>query len=145
MQSKTSILIVDDQPALCESLRLTLELAGYDVATAADGVEALDILQSHAIGLILADIAMPRMDGYQLCERVREHRQWMRIPFLFLSARTTEWEMRYGKSLGADDYLAKPIEPEDLLGCVHQQLDRAQKLERRIADVTLLGEALERG
>lgn len=121
MATRTSILIVDDQPALCDSLRL------------------------HSIDLILADIAMPRMDGYQLCEWVREHRQWMRIPFLFLSARTTEWEVRYGKSLGADEYLTKPIEPEDLLRCVHQQLDRAHKVEWRIANVALLDEALERG
>jgi len=140
MEIRASILIVDDQPALRDNLRLTLELAGYAVATASDGVEAIEILQCRPIDLILADIAMPRMDGYQLCERIHMHRQWMRIPFLFLSARTSEWEIRYGMSLGADDYLAKPIEPEDLLGSVHLQIGRAQQLEQRIANVVQLGE-----
>ena len=78
------ILVVDDQPDLLENIGLALESAGYQVLTAGDGVEALAVLQSQPVDLILADIAMPRMNGYQLYERVRENVQWVAIPFLFL-------------------------------------------------------------
>src|SRR6266545_1938800 len=110
-----SILIVDDQPQLLESIRMTLELAGYHVCTAGTGIEALTILQAQRIDLILTDIEMPQLDGYQLCRCVRADGRWSAIPLLFLSAYGDEEDMRYAKSLGADDYLLKPIEPEDLL------------------------------
>jgi len=123
-----TILVVDDQPELAESLRLTLASAGYDVVAAGNGVEALTALQARAIDLILADIAMPQMNGYQLFERVRENPRWIAIPFLFLTVRTMDSDIRYGKELGADDYLTKPIQPEDLLAAIHGRLRRAREL-----------------
>jgi DNA-binding response OmpR family regulator len=123
-----SILVVDDQPDLVENIKLTLEAADYAVLTAADGIEALEVLPSQQIDLILADIAMPRMNGYQLYERVRGNPQWVTIPFIFLTARALDSDIRYGKELGADDYLTKPIQPEDLLAAVQGRLRRAQQL-----------------
>ncbi len=123
-----SILVVDDQPDLLENISLTLETAGYQALAAADGIEALEILQSHSVDLILADIAMPRMNGYQLYERVRHNRQWVTIPFLFLTARALDSDIRYGKQLGVDDYLTKPIQPEDLLAAIEGKLRRTQQL-----------------
>ena len=123
-----TILVVDDQPDLLEAISLTLELAGHQVLTAGDGVDALAVLQSQPVDLILADIAMPRMNGYQLYERARENAQWVAIPFLFLTARAMDSDIRYGKELGADDYLTKPIQPEDLLAAVHGRLRRAEQL-----------------
>ena len=117
-----TILVVDDQPDLLENISLTLESAGHQVLTAGDGVEALAVLQSQPVDLILADIAMPRMNGYQLYERVRENVQWVAIPFLFLTARAMDSDIRYGKELGSDDYLIKPIQPEDLLAAVQGRL-----------------------
>jgi DNA-binding response OmpR family regulator len=122
------ILIVDDQPELLDNLRLTLEAAGYQILTAADGIEALGILQAQAVDLILADIAMPGMNGYQLYERVRQNPDWTFMPFIFLTARTLDSDIRFGKELGVDDYLAKPIQPEDLLAAVSGKLRRAQQL-----------------
>ncbi|MEO7910790.1 MAG: response regulator [Roseiflexaceae bacterium] len=116
------ILVVDDQPQLLDSIQMTLELVGYRVRTAGTGIEALTILQAQPIDLILTDIEMPKLDGYQLCQRVRAERQWSAIPLLFLSAHGDEEDMRYAKSLGADGYLLKPIEPEDLLAAVHDSL-----------------------
>jgi CheY-like chemotaxis protein len=116
------ILVVDDQPQLLESIKMTLELAGYGVCTAGTGIEALTVLQAQLIDLILTDIAMPQLDGYQLCRRVRADDRWNAIPLLVLSARGAEEDMRYAKALGADDYLMKPIEPEDLLTAVHDWL-----------------------
>src|SRR5687768_2184199 len=101
------ILVVDDQPQLLESIRMTLELAGYRVCTAGTGIEALTVLQAQLIDLILTDIAMPQLDGYQLCRHVRADGRWSAIPLLVLSARGAEEDMRYAKALGADDYLMK--------------------------------------
>ena len=130
METTTCILVVDDQPDLLDNLSLTLEAAGYQVLTAGDGIEALALLQSQPVHLILADIAMPRLNGYQLYERVRQNPDWVAIPFLFLTARTLDSDIRYGKELGVDDYLPKPIQPEDLLAVVHGKLKRAQQLAR---------------
>jgi len=130
MDPLATILIVDDQPEILENIELILSLEGYHVLAAADGPQALDLLQAHAVDLILADIAMPRMNGYQLFERVRENPQWLPIPFLFLTARAMDSDIRYGKELGADDYLTKPIQPEDLLAAVQGRLRRARELAR---------------
>ena len=124
----TTILIVDDQPDLLDNLALTLEAAGHHTLTAPDGSAALAILQAQPVDLILADIAMPRMNGYQLYERVRENPDWLAIPFIFLTARSLDSDIRYGKELGVDDYLTKPIEPEDLLAAVNGKLKRARQL-----------------
>jgi DNA-binding response OmpR family regulator len=120
--------VVDDQADLLENIGVTLESAGYHVLTANNGLKALDILQAHPIQLILADIAMPGMNGYQLYERVRENPHWVMIPFIFLTARSMDSDIRYGKELGVDDYLTKPIEVEDLLAAVQGRLRRAQQL-----------------
>jgi DNA-binding response OmpR family regulator len=128
MNEQTTILVVDDQRDLLSNLELTLESEGYRVLTAGDGDEALTILRANQVNLILADIAMPRMNGYQLFEEVRAQPQWLPIPFLFLTARTLDSDIRYGKELGVDDYLTKPIQPEDLLASVHGKLRRAEQM-----------------
>ena len=128
-----TILVVDDQPDLRAMLSLTLESAGFHVLRSGDGLEALAILQAQAVDLIVADIAMPRMNGYQLYQRVRENPHWIAIPFIFLTARSLDSDIRYGKELGVDDYLIKPIEPEDLLAAVQGRLRRASQLARLMA------------
>ena len=133
MEATGSILVVDDQPTLRDNVKQMLEEAGYQALTACDGVEALDVLQAQPIDLILADIAMPRMNGYELYERVRKNPHWVKIPFIFLTARTMDSDVRYGKQLGVDDYLVKPFQLEDLLAVVQGKLRRAQQLAQRSA------------
>jgi DNA-binding response OmpR family regulator len=128
MRKDASILVVDDHAAVLESLKLTLEAEGYRALTACDGIEALAILESQPVDLILADIAMPRMNGYQLLDRVRQKPDWLQIPFVFLTARALDSDVRYGRQLGVDDYLTKPIDPEDVLAVVQGRLLRAQLL-----------------
>jgi DNA-binding response OmpR family regulator len=128
MTTTGSILVVDDQATLLQAIRLTLETAGYQVFTASSGQDALDLLQQNQIDLILADIAMPQMNGYQLYEHVRDHTEWVTIPFLFLTARAMDSDIRYGKQLGVDDYLTKPVQPEDLLAVVEGKLRRSLQL-----------------
>jgi DNA-binding response OmpR family regulator len=125
------ILVVDDEPPLLESMHQALTAAGYRTLTACDGVEALAALQSQSVDLIVADVAMPRMNGYQLYERVRENPAWAAIPFIFFTARGMDSDVRYGKELGVDDYLTKPCEPADLLASVRGKLRRARQLARQ--------------
>lgn len=122
------ILVVEDQPSMARNMRMGLEMSGYEVATAADGVEALALLNERPVDLILADVAMPRMNGYQLYEELRRNPDWARIPFVFISARALDSDVRYGKALGADDYLTKPFQLEDLLAIVAGRLRRARQL-----------------
>jgi DNA-binding response OmpR family regulator len=130
MSEQASILVVDDQPDLLEGLALTLEAAGYRVRCADNGLSALALLQEHPADLIIADIAMPELNGYQLYEQVRRNKAWISIPFLFLTARSLDSDVRYGKAMGVDDYLIKPIKPEDLLASVAGRLRRAMDLAR---------------
>jgi DNA-binding response OmpR family regulator len=123
-----AILTVDDQPELLDSIALTLRAAGYTVLAVSDGIDALEVLRSQRVDLILADIAMPHMNGYQFYQQVRENYDWVAIPFLFLTARAMDSDIRYGKELGVDDYLTKPIQPEDLLAAVQGKLRRTQQL-----------------
>lgn len=128
MEPIASILVVDDEPDLLNHIGLALEAEGYRVLKANDGLEALDCLQYEPVDLIVADIAMPRMNGYQLYERVREQREWTMIPFLFLTARTLDSDIQFGKALGVDDYLTKPIRAAELLATVRGKLRRAKQL-----------------
>lgn len=128
METEATILVVDDQPEIVENLALVLEEEGYRVLTAADGLEALDRLAAHPVDLVVADIAMPRLNGYQLYERMRENPAWLTVPFIFLTARAMDSDVRYGKELGVDDYLTKPIQPEDLLAAICGRLRRARQL-----------------
>lgn len=128
MQAPATILVVDDQPELLSGLQLTLEFAGYQVLTALDGNLALSILRRQPVDLVVADIAMPQLNGYQLYEELRADPALVRIPFIFLSARSLESDIRYGKMLGADDYLTKPVKPEDLLATIEGRLRRARDL-----------------
>lgn len=128
MKTKGSILVVDDEADLLDNISLALEAEGYQVLTASDGIEALAVLQTESVDLILADIAMPNMNGYQLYEQVRETPEWGTIPFIFLTARRLDSDIRYGKELGVEDYLTKPIHAVDLLAVVCGKLRRARQL-----------------
>lgn len=123
-----SILIVEDQPSVRACLEQILCMSGYQVLVASDGKEALAVLKTRDVDLILADIMMPHMDGYQLFERVVENPDWVQIPFVYLTARVLESDIRYGKELGVDDYLVKPVEAKDLLAVVRGKLRRAHRV-----------------
>ena len=123
-ETKSSILLVDDDPDLLDNLSLTLEMAGYQTVTATDGAEALTALEGHAVALILSDISMPCLDGYQLFDRIQDNPEWGEIPFIFLTGCRflSDNEIRYGKKLGVEEYLTKPIRSEQLLLTVLSKL-----------------------
>jgi DNA-binding response OmpR family regulator len=131
------ILVVEDDAPLRAAIGRILENEGYGVLAAADGAEALQVMQEEQPDLVLADVAMPHMNGYQLYKRVRENPEWALIPFVFLTARALDSDVRYGKEMGVDDYLTKPIDPEDMLAVVRGKLQRAQEIARQSAGLTL--------
>ncbi len=128
METQHTILVVEDHWALQQAVRDLLLDAGYQVLTATDGVEALEVMQSQRPDLIIADVMMPRMDGFEFYERVRAHQEWVAIPFVFLTARSEPEDIIKGKGLGAEDYIAKPFNPDELLTVVEARLKRARAI-----------------
>lgn len=124
-----AILLVDDDPDIREFLGLYLETSGHAVTVASDGNEALDSLEVSAPEVIIADVKMPRMTGYDLCRRVRESGR-EEIPFIFCSALGTLTERMKGLRLGADDYVVKPVNPEELLLKVELALARSRRVKQ---------------
>ncbi len=137
--STATLLVVEDDLALLEGLRDMLEFSGYAVLTARNGVEGLAALRRQLPDLIVSDIHMPRMDGYEFYGHVRAQPDWVSIPFIFLSARSEKTDVRRGKMLGADDYITKPFEEADLLVAVEAKLKRRAQLDaahgRELADL----------
>ena len=117
------ILIVDDEPRYLRLLEANLRTEGYEVATAQDGVQAIDIFSSQPIDMILLDIMMPRMDGFSTCQRIREYSN---VPIIMLTAKGEEQDRVRGLDLGADDYLVKPFSATELLARVRAVLRRSQ-------------------
>lgn len=123
-----TILLVEDNQVLREGLKALLEQEKYSVMTAVHGMEALDQMRSNTPDLILADIIMPEMDGYAFFEAVRQQPEWISIPFIFLTARRERRSILAGKLLGAEDYLLKPVSPDELLTAIRSRLGRSHEL-----------------
>jgi putative two-component system response regulator len=126
--NRETILVVEDNDALREGLRDILSSEGYTVITALDGLDALEQMKMITPDIILSDIAMPRLDGYNFFQTVRSRPEWLTIPFMFLTARGEKQDIISGKNLGAEDYLVKPLTREELLTAVIARLSRSQEL-----------------
>ena len=100
------ILLVDDEPLIIKGLRFTLEQEGYEILTAADGEEALEVFHSEPVDLVLLDVMLPKLDGIQVCQRIRETSN---VPILMLTAKGEDMDKILGLEYGADDYMTKPF------------------------------------
>jgi two-component system KDP operon response regulator KdpE len=120
---KTCILVVDDEPGIVRFVRANLEDKGYRVLTAMDGSEALRKIEMELPDLVILDIMMPKIDGFEVCRRLRE---WSQIPTIMLSARGDETDKVKCLDLGADDYLTKPFGTRELLARVRAVLRRTE-------------------
>lgn len=109
MDGKNSILVVDDSAVVVEAVRDALEQDGYDVMTAGDGLEALDVIKRNRFDLILLDIDMPRMNGYQLCKILKRDENFKGIPIVMLTAKSSDTDRMWGLKAGSDEYLTKPF------------------------------------
>ena len=123
------ILVVEDIPPLLAGIEAVLAAEGYTIFTAGNGVEALKVLETVRPDLIVADIMMPQMDGYALYVAVRSRPEWTPIPFIFLTAKATKDDVLKGKALGAEDYITKPFDPQELVVTVAARLGRAQAIQ----------------
>lgn len=120
---KTTILTADDDPQLLRLITRTLQLEGYDVLSASDGQQALSYIESNVPDAVLLDVMMPKMDGFTVCQRVRE---FSLVPIIIITARGQDQDKIRGLDLGADDYLTKPFSVDELLARVRAVLRRAQ-------------------
>ncbi|MGK7952748.1 MAG: response regulator transcription factor [Xenococcaceae cyanobacterium] len=121
------LLLIDDDPNLILLVKDYLEFRGYQVMTAENGREALDILEQHVPDMIICDVMMPEMDGYALVNHIREEPRTKRIPVLFLSAKGQSQDRVKGLNEGADVYMVKPFEPEELVAQVESSLNQIQR------------------
>ncbi|MCP4427484.1 MAG: response regulator [Chloroflexi bacterium] len=117
-----SVLIVDDEPMARTLLRLMLVRAGFNVSEAANGYDALDKVKKSRPDVILLDVMMPGMDGFTVCETIRDQDETANLPIIMLSAKTDLDSINKGLLVGATKYLTKPISPEDLTQHVHDAL-----------------------
>ena len=109
------IMIADDERDIRDLVAFTLRFAGYEVTATGNGEDALRVAQAEQPDLILLDVRMPRMTGYETCRQLKEQPLTRRIPVVFLSAKGQEAEVNAGLELGAVEYIVKPFSPDDLL------------------------------
>ena len=122
---KTNILIVDDDREIAEAIAFYLRSEGYEPLIASDGIEALNLIRSTAVSLIIMDVMMPGLDGIQTTLRIREEHN---IPIIMLSAKSEDYDKITGLNVGADDYMTKPFNPLELTARVRSQLRRYNQL-----------------
>ncbi len=133
-QGQATILVVDDDLAVLASVTDFLQFKGYNCLAAADGIQALGVMQQQTPDLIVADIMMPKMDGYELYQVIRDNPAWALIPFIFLSAKGGQKDIRLGYRLGVDHYITKPFETEDLLIAIRSRLQRTAEMQAAAQD-----------
>lgn len=135
---KQKVLIVEDEQNIAELIGYNLEKAGYECRTANTGEEALKILSHSSVDLIILDVMLPKMDGFEVCKTLRQTQTLRHIPIFMLTARGEEIDRIVGLELGADDYMVKPFSPRELVLRVKAILRRG-KTEESIKDIYKIG------
>lgn len=119
------ILVCDDDKAIVEAISIYLQQEGYEIVTAYDGVEAMEVLRNQNVDLLIIDIMMPRLDGIRATLKIREENP---LPIIILSAKSEDADKILGLNVGADDYVTKPFSPLELVARVKSQLRRYTRL-----------------
>ena len=131
----SKILIIEDDKPILESIEDYLQEEGYECLTATRGTEGINIAKKELPDIILCDIKMPGLSGHQVLKELRGNTRTSSIPFIFLSALVDQQDLRTGMVLGADDYITKPFQPEDLLGSIETRLEKYAILRKRMEDI----------
>ncbi len=126
---KTRIVIIEDSEDIRENTAELLELSGFEVLKAADGLEGVRLVKSEKPDLIICDIMMPHLDGFGVLQVLGQNEDLSKIPFIFLTAKTDRSDLRKGMELGADDYLTKPFQEFELLKAIEIRLKKSKKGE----------------
>jgi DNA-binding response OmpR family regulator len=124
MPSSSTILVVEDDPVILDLLTVNFELEGYTVVRAVDGVDGLEKARDHRPDAVVTDVMMPKRSGIDLLKDLRADPELAYIPVILLSARALATDVRDGLAAGADDYITKPFEPDDLVVRVEKLLAR---------------------
>lgn len=133
------ILIVDDDPDALTLIGLTLERRGYIVLKAGGGSEALTLIEADRPELVLLDLMMPHMDGYEVCRRIKSDPRLLDIPIVMLTAKAQTTSQVEGYRVGADDYVTKPVHPDDLAARIHAVLERVRERRGRRFGARVVG------
>ena len=132
------VLIIEDEKILRQNLRDILDLEGYEVKVAPNGMDGIELYNIEQPDLVLCDIKMPKMDGFDVLKAIRDLPGGLTTAFIFLSAKVEHDDIRSGMNLGADDYLLKPVNRKDLLSAIETRLKQRSKvleeMNRRIND-----------
>ena len=123
--SKGKVLVVDDEIYIVHILDFSLGMEGYEVITALDGEQALERLESDKPDMIVLDIMMPKLDGYEVCRSIKSNPATRHIPVILLSAKGRNVDQKMGFDVGADDYITKPFSPRKLVERINQLLGQA--------------------
>jgi two-component system, OmpR family, alkaline phosphatase synthesis response regulator PhoP len=127
------ILIIDNEAVTRDVILEVLTLGNFDAITASSGQQGIRLAQKHLPSLILCDIMMPDVDGYEVLSTLQQEPSTASIPFIFLTARSQRSDLRQGMELGADDYLTKPFTGAELLSAVTTQLDKRDRVQHQTA------------
>lgn len=120
----TKILVAEDERDIRDLIAFTLQFAGYEVLTASNGEEGYQVAVKEVPDLILSDVRMPKMTGYEMCQKIKAEPKTAHIPVVFLSAKGQEQEVQSGLAAGASEYLLKPFAPDQLMAKVAEILAR---------------------
>ncbi|MEO0114977.1 MAG: response regulator [candidate division WOR-3 bacterium] len=131
---KKKILLVDDETDMLAVNSAILESYGYEILSAKDGMEALATINRSVPDLILLDLMIPGIDGYQICGILKHDKRYQKIPIIIVSARFSEQDQKLAKEVGADDYLTKPFEPKTLLAKITALLTDGKNQEPKLAN-----------
>lgn len=123
-EGKSRLLLVDDEEALVELMKVRLEANGFEVSVATDGAQALEIARQYRPDLIILDLMLPKMDGYKVCALLKGDINYSGIPILIFTARAQEGDQKLALEVGADDYIVKPFEPVVLLDKINKLLKK---------------------
>ena len=131
--SKRKILVVDDDPTMVKLINVNLKLNNYSVVEATSGEQALDVLGKEPLDLVVLDIMMPGVDGWEVLKRIRGDNETKEMPVILVTAKTQDSDVIRGLELGADEYVIKPFNPLLLVEVIKMVLDRSydERLERR--------------
>jgi DNA-binding response OmpR family regulator len=124
MSSKKKVLVAEDEADIRGLIRFSLEFIGLDVVEAFNGADAVEKAEKHQPDLIMLDVRMPKLSGYQACEKLKKQDSTKHIPVVFLSARGQDKEIKHGLKLGAEEYILKPFAPDELQKRVKSLLER---------------------
>ncbi len=122
MMDKIKILLAEDEPHIARLVTFKLEREGYDVRWAKDGGEALEMFQNFIPNLVLLDVMMPIMDGFEVLKKIREDDRLSDIPVIMLSAKGQTSDVEKGFDLGSDDYIVKPFQPDELVARIRAKI-----------------------